>query len=199
MGARFDVTVDSSRMRLRLGKLSRGIAGPAMLEEAGHYMAQTALPMRFRQAGPGWSPVQRGGSPLRDRGALSRSFVYAVRLPDRAVEVTSTSIYAGPQHRGDTVRPRRGKYLAIPLPTLTKSQRRTKGPRDFKDTKVFKSRAGNLLIWRNRGSKRAPKWEPIFALKKSVKLTARPFMFISDENAVIIRRRMKRRLLEFAA
>lgn len=183
------ITVDSSRARARIAGLVARARGPEILDAAGHYMAQTALPLRFRQGGPGWAPVQRGGAPLRDTGALAGSFVHRVESPSLVI-VSTSAVYAGPQHRGDTVRAKRGKYLAIPLPTLTISERRTKGPRDFPDTKVFKSRAGNLLVWRNRGSKQEPDWQPIFLLRESVQLTARPFMFISDDDVKVMTRRV---------
>lgn len=213
--AHFEIAVDADTLKLRLGSIVKGVAGPEMLDTAGHYMAATALPMRFRESGPGWAPVARGGQPLRDTGALSKSFAHSVRLSDHAVLVTSSAIYAGPQHRGDTVTPKTRKYLAIPLPTLTISQRRTKGPRDFADTAIFKSKKGNLLVWRKVGTKPyeskstgkrpmtrpgkpVPVWEPIFLLRKSVRLIARPFMFFSDRDVAAIKRRLRKVLLSYA-
>lgn len=212
--ARLELEVNADALHVRMQRIKSGVAGPEMLEAAGHYMSHTGLPMRFREGGPGWAPVSRGGSPLRDTGALSKSFAHSVRLSDRAVIVSSNSIYAGPQHRGDTIRPK-GKYLAIPLSTLSISQRRTKGPRDFKNTRIFQSKKGNLLVWRQKGTKPyvskstgirpmtkpgkpVPVWEPIFALKPSVKLTARRFMFFSDENVSAIKRRMTKTLRFYA-
>lgn len=220
--ARFEVSVDSSQMSLRLGRVAKGLAGPEMLDEAGHYMAQTALPMRFREGGPGWPSVARGGSPLRDTGALSKSFAHSVQLSDRAVIIASNVIYGGPHHRGDTVTPKRGKYLAIPLPTLTISERRTKGPRDFENTFIQKSRNGNLIVFQKLTSKKtgeqrrgknkfASSWtpgqtkaatedliRPIFVLKESVKLKARRFMYFSEKDVSVIRRRLAKRAKELS-
>ncbi len=213
--ARLELEVNADVLKVRMDRIRAGVAGPEMLDTAGHYMASTALPMRFRDGGPGWAPVPRGGSPLRDSGALSKSFSHSVRLSDRAVIVSSNAIYAGPQHRGDTVTPKKGKFLSIPLPTLTISQRRTKGPRDFKNTRIFESKAGKLLVWRQKGTKPyvskstgirpmtrpgkpVPVWEPIFALMTSVKLTARRFMFFSDADVSAIKRRMTKTLRFYA-
>lgn len=190
MSAHFEMVVTADELRFKMKRLAEGLRGQELLESTGQYMSQTALPKRFRVGGPGWAPVRRGGQPLRDTGALMKSFGWAIEDGGRSVVVRSAVPYAGPQHRGDTIRPKRGKYLAIPLsPPLSVSQRRTKGPRDFTDTRIFKSKAGHLLVWKNFGSKKDPNWKPIFLLKTSVKLTARPFMFFADEDLDAIRRR----------
>ena len=71
--------------------------------------------------------------------------------------------YADILDRGGTIRPRVKQYLTIPLG-------KTKGwARNFKNTFIQKSKAGNLIIFQKIGKK---KIKPLFLLKKSVKIPA---------------------------
>jgi len=105
------------------------------------------------------------------------------------------------------IKPTSHQYLAIPLPTLVGRERFMK-PREFQNTFVAMSRNGNLIIFQRtlgKTGKRAGKalrrrsafaspWErgmttqpvedvlrPLFVLKTSVELPARPFMHVTPE------------------
>lgn len=179
-------------MRQRLSGIAQKAKNPrALLEEAGRYMAFTAAPKRFAASGPGWAAVARGGQPLRDTGRLASSLVYQVTGSD--VVVGSPLVYSRIQNRGGVIRPTRGRYLAVPLPTLTVSERRTKGPRDFPNTFVRRGRSGRLIVFQklSRGSIR-----PLFVLVESVKITARPYLTWTRADLEAIARRWRALLAE---
>lgn len=74
--------------------------------------------------------------------------------------------------RGTTrIVPRRARHLAIPLPAAKTARGVARGgPRDFLDTFVRRSKAGNLIIFQNR----ADTIVPLFVLKDFVKIKGRP-------------------------
>ena len=88
--------------------------------------------------------------------------------------VGSNLAYARIHELGGTIRPRRAKYLTIPLPaTLTAQSGASRGrARDFRDTFIKRSKAGNLIIFRENGGSITP----LFVLKKSVSIPARPYL-----------------------
>jgi hypothetical protein len=70
--------------------------------------------------------------------------------------------YAVLQEEGGTIRPKRAKWLAIPF-------RGVKGfPREYNDTFFARSKRGNLIMFQKRGKDK----EPLFAMKKEVKVQA---------------------------
>jgi len=154
-------------------------------------MAFTSAPKRFAASGPGWAAVARGGQPLRDTGRLASSLVYQVTGSD--VVVGSPLVYSRIQNRGGVIRPTRGRYLAVPLPTLTVSERRTKGPRDFPNTFIWRGRSGRPIVFQklSRGSIR-----PLFVLVESVKITARPYLTWTRADLQAIGRRWRALLAE---
>lgn len=155
-----------------------------LFADAGHYMTFTGVPLNFREHGPGWPPVRRGGSPLIDTQRLRQSISYVASNQD--VVIGSRLPYAGIHNRGGTVRPRKGKYLAIPLvPPLNPTEGREGNPRKFPNTFVKRSKAGNLLIFRRNGKG----IEPIFLLVTSSRIKRRPYLIWKRENLEIIARR----------
>lgn len=81
-------------------------------------------------------------------------------------------VYASIQDKGGTIRPKRKKWLAVPLPG-------TKGiPENFPDSFIVKSKAGRLLIVQRKwmkvrggaNSRQTSDLVPLFVLKKEVKL-----------------------------
>jgi len=137
----------------------------------GHYMAMTEVPQIIRESGPGWPPVRRGGSPLIDTGRLRNSISYVAS--ERDVKIGTCLIYGRTHQEGLTIKPKNGKYLAIPLsPPLTPTQARTARPRDFDNTFVAKSKKGNLMIFQRTGKK----VRAIYMLVKQSKIKARPYL-----------------------
>jgi hypothetical protein len=124
-------------------------------------------------------------------GALRRS------IRPKPVQVTGTKVisgilagtvysvvHIGKAGRKTTIRPRRGKYLAIPLKAaLTPSGVARGTPRGgtWGKTSVAKSKAGNLIIWGRKIMRSKNEHEnrlgnkiiPLFILKKSVTIPTR--------------------------
>lgn len=170
-------SLDLAPWREARNTLIGNLSPPRIGDAIGRRMALTYLPQLFRKGGdPPWpKPKYRDGQPLRDTGRLGGSFVYSITYT--GTEISTNVIYAGPQHRGDTVRPRRKKFLAIPLSTLTVSERRTKGPLDFEKTFVWRSPAtGKAFIVQTKGKGKRNRFRFLFMLVKSVQLPPRPFM-----------------------
>ena len=68
---------------------------------------------------------------------------------------------AAVHEHGATIRPRRAKYLAIPLPAALSSRGTLlRRPRKWKNTFVAKSRKGNLIIFQKRGKTIIPLFVP---------------------------------------
>jgi hypothetical protein len=90
---------------------------------------------------------------------------------------TGVAAYAGVHEgidgRSETViRPTRGKFLAIPLPAARTAAGVAKGgPRDFPNTFIARSRAGNLIVFERLGNKEI---RPLFLLRSEVRIKPRP-------------------------
>jgi len=85
---------------------------------------------------------------------------------------------------GETViRPRRSKFLAIPLPAVKTAVRGVaRGlPRDFSETFVRRNDKGRLVIYQNR----ADQVVPLFALVRSVRVKGRPALVPVGQEVVM--------------
>lgn len=143
---------------------------------AGRLLTESLIPEEFSNGGPPgeakWpNPALRDGQPLLDSGQLVRTF--HARVTADGLSVGTPSQQAALLHFGGTVTPKSGKYLTIPLPTLSVSERRQKKARDFEGTFFVKSKAGNLLLCQRDGKDGL---RPLFLLKTSVTVPARPFL-----------------------
>lgn len=110
--------------------------------------------------------------------------------------------YADIQETGGVIKPRKAKYLAIPLPAaLTAAGVLKKRPRDYRDTFVRTSKSGNLIIFQKVGAR--GKITALFVLKKSVTVPASRYMSITAEamqdKVIDIMSRSVRRQLEGAS
>lgn len=106
------------------------------------------------------------GTTLVKSAKLMNSISYA--LEGNAVRVGTNLRYARIHHTGGVIKPKTAKYLAIPL---TK-EAAVRKPREFTDTFIAK---GCIMRTLADG-----KIEALYALKKSVTIPARPYMFIDD-------------------
>lgn len=98
-----------------------------------------------------------GGKDYSDVGGL-------VNQGTRVEVLAGTNlVYAPPHEFGGVIRPKTGKYLAIPIGSYRGS------PRSHSDLQLRKSRSGNLLLVDASGT-------PQYVLKESVTIPARPFM-----------------------
>jgi hypothetical protein len=165
-----------STARRTFAMAATALGREALLTNAGQYMCSTVVPMRFWAQGAAfgglhWKPVLRGGSPLIDTGLLRQANTFVVR--GSTLELRNSRPQARLQNRGGTVTPKHAKYLWVPLPTLSVTERRMPSSY-FTDTFVALSMKGNLIVFQKLegGTVR-----PIAVLKKKVKIDARPFMY----------------------
>lgn len=89
--------------------------------------------------------------------------------------------YAAIHEFGGVILPRNVKYLPVPLPWAqqrAKQIRRKAGAtlRNARNLTLIKSKRGNLLLAEMTGKGKGRRMSPVFILKKSVRMTARPYM-----------------------
>jgi len=117
-----------------------------------------------------------GGTVLINSGELKRSINPSATKS--SVIIGTNKPYAAIQHFGGTITPKSKQYLTIPIGLSRQEQRQGKRAKDFSDTFIARSGAGNLIIFQNveTGIK------PLFLLRKSVTIPPRPFMVIQEED-----------------
>lgn len=125
-----------------------------------------ALSGRLRRSTRALSPLVRGG--LVTGGVV--------------IDTPYAGVHVGPLGSSKTIRPRRSKYLAIPLPGTPPGRR----PREIPGLFAFTSRKGNLLL-----ATKTPGGDlsPMFVLKRSVVIRARvhPEEIVREMSPVILR------------
>lgn len=155
-------------------------AGPLVRKLLRQYMegvvksvkARTVVPYPAGTSAPGQFP----GSLSRRSGKLSASLT-PERIQVKGGSINSTEVsftltgIASVHERGATIRPKRAKYLTIPLPPALDSRGVPKevNARAWQNTFVQRSRKGNLLIFQKRGQGIVP----LYVLKKSVTIPRR--------------------------
>lgn len=117
--------------------------------------------------------TNKSGTTLVKSAKLVNSITY--RVDSSTVTIGTNLKYARIQHEGGTIYPARAKYLAIPL---TKEAAARK-PRDFQNTFIAKG-----CIMRTLSDNTV---EALYALKRSVEIPARPYMFVDDNTLSTIR------------
>lgn len=147
------------------------------------------------------SPTTTATATRRRTGKLLDSYDSEVTQPTEGIKLamglvkpgTSSQVlsYAAVHEKdGSTViRPKRGRYLAIPLPAaMTASGVARGGPRDFPNTFLIKGHGGSPIIAQAVGGKR--NWSktqvrPLFVLKRSVTVRGRPALMPVMTNYVL--------------
>lgn len=108
------------------------------------------------------------------RSKLNPAFIKVTgnETSDLAVSFTLTGI-AAVHEQGAVIKPKKAKYLTIPLPPALDSRGVPKKPsaRDWADTFILRSKKGNLLIVQKGEGK--GKITPLYVLKKSVVIPKR--------------------------
>jgi phage gpG-like protein len=92
-------------------------------------------------------------------------------------------VYAGVHEFGATIRPTRGRFLAIPLAAARSGAAGgvSVGPRDYAGGFFFRSRNGKLLFGMRSGG-RVGRLIPLFVMKESVRIPARPVWAVTAAN-----------------
>lgn len=139
------------------------------MKEFGNFFLRELITRRLSKSG-----VQPPGGGLATRtGGLKRSFQMKLTgrtLKSMRLSVVSDSPYAAIHEYGGTIRPKKGRYLTIPLDAAkTAAGVARGGARMFDNTFVQKSRAGNLIIFQKKGDRIIP----LFVLKESVRIPKR--------------------------
>jgi len=100
------------------------------------------------------------------------------RVEQNSINIGSNLAYARIHQEGGTIVPKKAKFLAIPL---TKAARAL-NPRDFENTFVR-----NGIIFMNQDGKAVA----LYALKKSVTIPKRPYLFLDSADKTIIADRIR--------
>lgn len=146
-----------------------------LYKQAGEYMVNTEIPLIFRETGPGWDSVARGGKPLQDTGRLRDSITYRTESDNLIV---GTNIkYAPLQQYGGTVTPKNATYLTIPASTLSVTERRTFDLKKYDHVFFRPSAKGGLIAFQNQGK---GKIRMLAVLKEEVTIKKRTFLYWSE-------------------
>ena len=161
-------------------------------------LLQTHIRLRYMSGGSKDSLARRSGT------LAARTIPVPVRASGGIITagVTFGTVYAkthiGYPGQTTTIKPKRGKYLAIPLDAMKTKAGVARGgtafaKQKFGKTFVQKSKKGNLIIFasklKGRGKKRKSELIPLFVLKKSVTIKTRihPYKLINYIEPRIIR------------
>lgn len=164
---------DLDRIKRILDRLSPGKRGPAIVKgmQAVGIEVEAGLKLMI------------GGNPLHSiTGRLRNSIESRVDLlpGNSIVAVIGSGVrrgknvaYSAIHETGGTIKPKRAKYLTIPLKAAKTASGVARGKaRDFANTFIKKVSSGDLLIFQNKGNGIIP----LFVLKKSVKIPASRYM-----------------------
>ncbi|WP_113155973.1 hypothetical protein [Nitratireductor sp. OM-1] len=111
----------------------------------------------------------------RRSGGMLESIVNSVDVRGQTFTtiegVIGGSFIAGVQEFGATIKPKSAKYLTVPLPAALNSDGTPikKSAREWPNTFVARSKAGNLIIFQRRGAQIIP----LYVLKTSVTIPPR--------------------------
>lgn len=147
--------------------------------------------------------VKQGNSTLRDSGKLRASLTARHSEKEAAVgtNVPYARLHNPEDGRSETViRPRNAKFLCIPAGPETRKLFRKYGwsPREviagleakgfavFRPYKKGGGERSNVIMAKEKGEKAFA----VFVLKKSIKIPARPFMFLPDDVMAAVEKRI---------
>ncbi|MCO5157871.1 MAG: hypothetical protein M9945_14175 [Aquamicrobium sp.] len=143
-------------------------------QELRAFLDEIAQAMVLRHSGA-W-PGGTGSETLSKRsGKMLQSIVDSVVVNGQTFSTIrgtiGGSMIAGVQEFGATIKPKKAKYLTVPLPAALNSDGtpRKKSAREWDNTFVARSKAGNLIIFQRRGTQIVP----LYVLKTSVTIPPR--------------------------
>lgn len=169
-------TVEAGFQHLSQHLLSAPVKmGPILRTRLEQFVQLIAQKMAAKHSG-GYSGANSSSDTLQRRsGVLSSALLSSARVTGSAINsIVGTFTLPGDysiQETGGTIVPNRAKYLAVPLPAALNSNGTPikQSPRDWNDTFVQKSKAGNLLIFQRRGRQIVP----LYVLKTSTEIRPR--------------------------
>lgn len=154
--------------------LQDGRASAAMLREVSDAVGQG---IRYMQQHHKTREVRRGGgAPVAGRwtyrtGEASRSFRIGWRKGDMQGSYYTSLKRLRMLEEGGTIRPKKGKYLAIPTDAAKHGVGPAASPREYSGIFFMMSKRGNPMLVRAKGKSGI---EVMFHLRKEVKLSPRP-------------------------
>lgn len=122
-----------------------------------------------------WQPGANNSRLNTRSGRGMKSVIESVEVkdggPGEVIGLIGGVFYLATQEYGAVIRAKRSKYLTIPLPAALDSRGvpRKRSAREWANTFIKKSKAGNLIIFQ----KRAGGIVPLYVLKKSVRIPKR--------------------------
>jgi hypothetical protein len=149
-------------------------AGAALSKELKTYLTGVAEALA-RRHGNGYPGGTSANSLSKRSGKLVESIRNSIRTKGTTLNDIEGSIggtfYARIHETGGIIKPKKAKFLAIPLPAALKGNGTPihASPRDWKNTFVITSKAGNKLIVQRQGKEIVP----LYVLKSSVKIPPR--------------------------
>lgn len=96
--------------------------------------------------------------------------------------------YARIQHEGGTIRPKRAKFLTIPFPGGPADKRVPLRAADFAHDDTFVAKGIIFRTLSRGGRSGGEQIEPLFILKRSVTLPARPYMYVEDSDVAYLKK-----------
>lgn len=191
--ATITTNVTLSQLRVNLQQIATRLVNPDLTKvmKAAAIMGISEIKDRFSTStgpdGNGWAPLKyprprTGGNdkPLRDTGILMASFAH--KETSNSLVIGTVQPQAQLMHFGGIVKPKRGKFLAIPLTkaaVYAGSPLRFSGPtrgrygRGALSPRINKAKTGGVLVDANGVAQ--------FAFTKQVTVPARPFMGFSKQ------------------
>lgn len=150
-------------------------AAKTLSNELRMFLDSVAQALAARHGNP-W-PDGTGAKTLSKRsGRLIQAIVDSVIVGGSTIDTIEGTIgadlpYAGIQEMGGIIRAKRVKYLTIPLKAALDNRGipLKKSARDWENTFVARSKAGNLIIFQRNGAAITP----LYVLKTSVKIPPR--------------------------
>jgi len=162
-----------------------------VLEAAGERVKDLTPP--FRDAGERIvRKIARrlSGAVLSEKSARLKNSVIPQPTPDSLTISAGGGpdevAYAAIHHYGGTIRPKKAKALTIPFPGGPADKRVPLRASDFDDTFIAKG----IIFQSLGGSSRSggERIEPLFILKRSVEIPARPYMYLDESDVEYLRR-----------
>lgn len=170
---------DAEKGLIALGNsISNGVLTklpPVLKTELRNYLDSVALALQQRHGNP-WPGGTTASTLSRRSGKLIASIpesvrVYGGSLGDIEGLIGSAEPYARIQETGGTIYPVKAQWLTVPLPAALNSDGTPKKAtaREWDNTFIIKSKAGNLIIVQKNGADLIP----LYVLKKSVTIPPR--------------------------
>lgn len=187
---RLTVNAATGGVEKRLRRIARQIQDmtPVARDFGGHMVRAWSL--RFPRL-PGHSSAPAGGPPGVQSGALKNSLHYEVRSGGDTLEAGSTEPHAAMQHTGGTIRPKRAKALTVPIADEAYGRRARDFPDIFRIPAAPGEEAQDLGIL---AVERGDEIVPLFALRTSVRLPARPWLIVEPDDWDYLAESMTRHL-----